>query len=170
MSRQVIEARFIDNERKHLEIEWKNEEKDEAGNVLNVEQYFEIIEAVGGDPIYEEVLQQVDLDTIHESTWQYVKQQRKGFEQIVKDIAIAEGIYEEKIYENRQQILLDIIKDDPSKEDQDELFKFKLGVFELEYIRDSKNRELKGELRKADTIFKVLKILIQFKDEAASIE
>ena len=112
MSRQVVEARFIDTERKHLEVEWVNED--------TAEQYFEIIEAVGGDPIYEEVLQQVDLDTIHESTWQYVKQQRKGFEQIVKDIAIAEGIYENQVYENRQQILLDIIEDDPSKEDQDE--------------------------------------------------
>ena len=157
--RVVKEARFIDNERKHLEIEWVNEDTGE--------QYFEIIEAIGGDPIYEEVLQQVDLDTIHESTWQYVKAQRKGFEAIVKEIAKAEGIYEERIYENRQEMLLNIIADDPEKEDQDELFKFKLGVFELDYIKDSTNRKLKGELRKADTIYKILKILIQFKDAAA---
>lgn len=155
MKRTLVNAYFTNNERTDLETIWID---DESGD-----EYTQVIEAVGGDAEYEEVLRSMDIDTIHENTFKVIKQRRRDFEDLVKSIAQEEGLLDNQVDSTRAKILEDIISDDAETQDQDELFKFKLSVFELDYVKQSTDRALKGKLRKANTVLGVIECLLLFK-------
>lgn len=153
--RELTDAYFVNNERTTLEAHWKDKDG----------EYMQVINAEPGEPDWEEVLTHWDEDTIHARTFKYIKAQRQDFEAVVRQIAEAEGLLTEHDLTIRAQIIENIIKDDPEEQDSDELFKFKLSVFELDYIKQSTNRGLKAKLRKADTILGVIECILEFKKE-----
>tara|TARA_B100000131_G_scaffold321686_1_gene373242 strand:+ start:12391 stop:12873 length:483 start_codon:yes stop_codon:yes gene_type:complete len=157
MARKLQTAYFINNERTLIEAVYKD----------GKDTYTIATQAVGGDHEYEQILEQMDLDSIHEATFKKIKDDRQNFEDMVKVIAVRDGLLETADNFGRQEFLDQILLDDAEKEDEEELFKTKLGVFEKDIVKNSSDRKLKAELRKADTLYKIIEVLIKFKKKAA---
>ena len=74
-----ITAHFIDNERKNIEVILKDEEETKI--------YPYILEYNPDNPICKELLEICSLDQLHENTWQKKKEERKNYEDQIKEIA-----------------------------------------------------------------------------------
>ncbi len=142
---EFLTAHFLNNERTTIEVYWatKNDTR------------VTYVEAKDGDPQYEELLSHIDIDTLHENTYKHIREQNSLFENQVIQIAKERGM----IYD------IDSINTDVYKaiaaamfapfnpeEDKEKLFMFKLQLFEVEQIRDSKDKEAKKKIRQAKTM------------------
>ena len=107
----------------------------------------------------------MSIDKIHENTDAYLKQQQHDFEAELEHLAELKGM---------RLVPIDSIQDDTqfgwfinkvlrttddTKEDEKEtLFLYKIAIFESEIIKESTNRKLKTELRRAKNILECTKI------------
>ena len=80
---KFITARFSNNERTTVEVTWEDPEEN------LVATYHEAIE---GDAVWKEVLENITLAEIEDNTQNYIKDQRTAYEAMVKSIAIKEGL------------------------------------------------------------------------------
>ena len=124
----------------------------------------ETVLAKANEAGWENLLNQpeVTIDKLHERTVNRNREQRAIFEEQVVEIAKRDGL----IYDG------DVINTDlykmfvktvfnselTEKEVKEQLFMFKLALFELDKIKESDNREMKAALRKAETLPIALKI------------
>lgn len=152
---RFIDAYFTNNERTVVSILWENDKK---------EVVEETVMAEANEPGWENLLNQpeVTIDKLHERTVNRNREQRAIFEEQVIEIAKRDGL----IYDG------DVINTDlykmfvktifntelTEKEVKEQLFMFKLALFELDKIKESNNREMKAALRKAETLPVALKI------------
>ena len=152
---RFIDAYFTNNERTVVSILWENDKK---------EVVEETVMAEANEPGWENLLNQpeVTIDKLHERTVNRNREQRAIFEEQVVEIAKRDGL----IYDG------DVINTDlykmfvktifntelTEKETKEQLFMFKLALFELDKIKESNNREMKAALRKAETLPVALKI------------
>ena len=152
---RFIDAYFTNNERTVVSILWENDKK---------EVVEETVMAQANEPGWENLLNQpeVTIDKLHERTVNRNREQRAIFEEQVIEIAKRDGL----IYDG------DVINTDlykmfvktifntelTEKEVKEQLFMFKLALFELDKIKESNNREMKAALRKAETLPVALKI------------
>jgi len=152
---RFIDAYFTNNERTVVSILWENDKK---------EVVEETVMAQANEAGWENLLNQpeVTIDKLHERTVNRNREQRAIFEEQVLEIAKRDGL----IYDG------DIVNTDlykmfvkaifntelTEKEVKEQLFMFKLALFELDKIKESDNREMKAALRKAETLPVALKI------------
>ena len=152
---RFIDAYFTNNERTVVSILWENDKK---------EVVEETVLAEANEPGWENLLNQpeVTIDKLHERTVNRNREQRAIFEEQVVEIAKRDGL----IYDG-DHINTDIYKmfvqtifntELTEKEVKEQLFMFKLALFELDKIKESNNREMKAALRKAETLPSALKI------------
>tara|TARA_B100001175_G_C19449258_1_gene610428 strand:- start:841 stop:1305 length:465 start_codon:yes stop_codon:yes gene_type:complete len=99
------------------------------------------------------------MDELHESTYQFVQDQQKGFEQAVMSIAERDGLVSKLAGDDWETILNMLFTD---IENEDHLFALKLALFEMDVIKKSKAKKKKTDLRKAKTKIEVLKVAFQF--------
>jgi hypothetical protein len=142
--KNFVSAKFIDNEKQTIEVLLKD------GDAV----YSHIIEAKDESKDFEELLKIVSLDEIHENTVNHNREQRQLFEEEVKRIAEGEGL----TFKNLQQdevfdIVINTIMEETNAED---LFKFKLKVFDIHSVKENKSRDVKAEIRKATSIAGVI--------------
>ena len=152
---RFIDAYFTNNERTVVSILWENDKE---------EVVEETVLAEANEAGWENLLNQpeVTIDKLHERTVNRNREQRAIFEEQVVEIAKRDGL----IYDG------DVINTDlykmfvktvfnselTEKEVKEQLFMFKLALFELDKIKESDNREMKAALRKAETLPIALKI------------
>ena len=152
---RFIDAYFTNNERTVVSILWENDKK---------EVVEETVLAEANEAGWENLLNQpeVTIDKLHERTVNRNREQRAIFEQQVVEIAKRDGL----IYDG-DHINTDVYKmfvktifntELTEKETKEQLFMFKLALFELDKIKESDNREMKAALRKAETLPVALKI------------
>ena len=145
----LISAYFIDNERKNIECLLKSD-------VDKV--YTQIIPFDEKNDMYKMLMNIVTLDDIHEVTYEKKKEERKIFEQKVKEIAQKEGLIKQ-IIENVDtdffKLLFDFLQSD-KKEHIDRLFNFKIFIFEQDVVKKSKNETAKTAIRKSKTPLEAL--------------
>jgi len=152
---RFIDAYFTNNERTVVSILWENDKK---------EVIEETVMAEANEPGWENLLNQpeVTIDKLHERTVNRNREQRALFEEQVIEIAKRDGL----IYDG-DHINTDVYKmfvktifntELEEKEVKEQLFMFKLALFELDKIKDSEDRETKAALRKAETLPAALKI------------
>tara|TARA_Y100000004_G_C8895850_1_gene404111 strand:+ start:13 stop:618 length:606 start_codon:yes stop_codon:yes gene_type:complete len=168
----LLTARFTNNARTTIFAEWQDI-KDPS--VIRA-QY---MEAKENNVQYKELLKHMDLSVIHQNTKDYYRKANKRImkhmEQVYKESTTVEGIYKsssitrdaasvelsENISKQNMTSLMKIIpkilfdKFD-SKEYMEALFNLKITIFELDFVKESKNRILKSEIRKAKTPLEVL--------------
>ena len=91
----------------------------------------------------------MDIDKIHEATYEKKRKEREAFEESVMRIAKKEGLVfdSDKIDSKFFPKLCQAIFEDV--DNADHLFALKLALFEVEKIRDSKNVIAKKALRQA---------------------
>lgn len=144
---KFLNAYFTDEERTTVESLW---EEESTGTVRS-----EIIEAKGGDVAWEDLLTHVDIDTLHEMTFKRIRALDNEYKDQVIAIAKERGM----VYDI-DSVNTDVYKAiaatlfasfDPT-EDKEKLFMFKLQLFEVEQIRDSKDKEGKKKIRQAKTM------------------
>ena len=155
-----ITATFIDNERKTIEVILKDEEETKV--------YPYILEYNPDNPICKELLEICSLDQLHENTWQKKKEERKNYEDQIKEIAKKEGLIKQ-IIENVDNefitLMMDFLLSD-KKENIDRLFNFKIYLFENDMVKNYKDENKKTAIRKAKTPLEALKFFIQIWEES----
>jgi len=152
---RFIDAYFTNNERTVVSILWENDKK---------EVVEETVLAEANEAGWENLLNQpeVTIDKLHERTVNRNREQRAIFEEQVLAIAKRDGlIYDGDIVNTDlyKMFVKTIFNTElTEKEVKEQLFMFKLALFELDKIKESDNREMKAALRKAETLPAALKI------------
>ena len=144
----LINAYFLDNERKIIEVLYSSED---FKTNLNA-----IIEYDTKHPDFQALNKVVSVDELHENTYNQKKAERKAFEEEAILIAKKSGLvfdYNRIDTKFFPAVVKALFVD---KENDDHLFALKLALFEVEKIRDTKQEDLKVELRKSKTKLEVL--------------
>ena len=105
---------------------------------------------------------------MHENTWQKKKQEREDFIIQVKSIAENEGLYKqltEKVDENLYEHIIKFLTE-KDKDQIDKLFSWKIYLFELDDVKNSKNEKAKSAIRKSKTPIEALKSFIEIWEES----
>ena len=150
---EFIRAHFSNNERTTVESFWTD------GKVERVEY----IEAKEGDPNWENLLTHIDIDTLHEATYQHIKEQNAVFENSVIKLAKERGLlYDiDELSTDTYKVLSHILfKEFDEEQDKEKLFLYKLQLFEVPAIKKSKSSAKKKKLRQAKNMLEATKIAI----------
>ena len=156
LSTNLITAYFIDNERKNIEVLTSTPNKKEVNAM--------IIPFNEDNEDYKNLIEYIDLDKLHEITYQKIKNDRAEFEAQIVDIAKKEGLIfdQNKIDTKFYPYLVKSIFED--KGNADHLFALKLALFEIDDVRDSDNMEQKTAIRKSKTKIEAIKAAINCLD------
>ena len=143
--KDFVSARYIDNEKKNIEILLKND---------NDEVNPHIIEHDEESADFKSLVKIITVDELHESTVNHNRVQRKAFEESIKIIAENEGLSFKNL---KQDEVFNIIIDTLQEAiDEESLFRFKLKIFDIPSVKESKSRKIKADIRKATTITGVI--------------
>ena len=152
---EFLTAHFSNNERTIVESYWTTPDGKETR--------VEYIEAKEGDPNWENLLTHIDIDSLHEATYKNIRDLDNSYKDQVIQIAKERGMVYDidsintDIY---KAITAAIFKPFDPEEDKEKLFMFKLQLFELEQIKNNKNKTQKAKLRKSKNIIEALKAAI----------
>ena len=147
-------AHFTDDARTVIEVYWEKDGVIRTENVI----------AKKGDVRYEELMTHVNVDQLHENTYKNIRANDEMYQNDVISIAKERGlIYDvntvnSNIYKALVEALL--CPFDPV-EDKEKLFMTKLQIFEVDEIKNAKNKKLKSELRKSKTVLDAFAAAIQ---------
>jgi len=153
---EYVTSRFTDNARTVCEVLWKNVDE-------KAENYESIVavtcQASDSDELWRELISIVDIDTIHENTYNYIKEQDTIYKDQVIKIAKERGlIYDiDSINSDVYKSLVEFTFSPFKEEDKEKLFMLKLQLFELEPIKNSSDRAAKAAMRKAPDIITAFK-------------
>ena len=156
-------AYFANLQRTVINIEWLHNDEIIEETIPFDEDFYR----------YQELLQHVTLDQIHENTKQRNYEANRVFKQYVKEIAEEDGymfLDIAKGYNASFDRVNDYLFGDAFNEETDKelLFKIKLSVFELDFVKSFKGRKLKSELRKSSSVYELYSILFKIKDEVSN--
>lgn len=123
----------------------------EDGSKLLVESIMEVDDS---SPQWKELLELITLDQIMETTYVNNKKREKNFELAVMNIAKEKGIIydldeggiDSNIY---KAIVKALFSDFNHKEQKEQLFMLKMELFNVDFIKQVKDKTLKKELRQA---------------------
>ena len=148
-----LTAYFIDNERQNIEIQATSEDKKKI--------YTAIIPFDENRDEYKALNSVMNLDQLHESTYQKAKDERRIFEEQVIRIAQKDGLImdSEKVDTKFYPTLVSSLFED--QDNADHVFALKLALFELDAIKNSENEEAKKDLRKSKEKLDILSAAIQ---------
>ena len=158
---KFIKAMFSNDEKNIVESYWQNE---------NDEVRVEFCPAEDGDEVYEMVKQHVDIETLHDETYEHIKAQDRIYREAILSIAKQDGyVWDIKDLETDNKIehlfkitTKAIFEDADAALEKEKLFLYKLQLFELDKIKDSKDSALKKQLRQAKTVIEATKIACEF--------
>ena len=150
-----ISARYTDNEKKIVEMLYK-----EGDKVIS-----HIIEHDTEHPDWQELMAITNLDEIHLNTHNFIKQSQKDFKKMVMKIAKEDGLVKEVVAELSTKFYDEVFEfffnyDDKQKE---MLFNFKLFIFEKEFVKNSTDTETKAIMRKAQSPIEVMNAVMKLK-------
>ena len=160
---KFIKAMFSNDEKNIVESYWQNE---------NDEVRVEFCPAEDGDEVYEMVKKNIDIETLHDETYEHIKSQDRIYREAILSIAKQDGyVWDIKDLETDTKIedLLKIsvkalFSELDEVQEKERLFVYKLQLFELEKIKASKKTSLKKKLRQAKTMIEATKVACEFFD------
>jgi hypothetical protein len=118
------------------------------------------IEAKEGDADYEWLISKIDIDQIHENTFNKFRRENEEFRETIIATGKEMGLIFDNngVNSNLYEALVDTLFEPFVEEDMKEkLFVMKLKLFEVEAIKSSKDRELKAKLRKSKDFLSAIK-------------
>ena len=159
---EVFEAYFTNEERDTITVELVSPDDHETPeSTLNVFLY--TIPADKTNPDYKALLEKVSEDELYERTVNKFRAEREQFEEMVMNIAKVNDEFQtiagQKGSMEFIQSVVRWIEKDMSEED---LFRFKLNLFEMETVQNSRAKTKKANLRKATTAKEAFKIFLDF--------
>lgn len=153
---KFVHAYFTNNERTIVTSYWGN-----ADEIIEI-----VISAEEGDPSWTTLLEHIDIDALHEATYKHIRDQVEAYESQVIKIAKERGmIYDVNIDSQLYEVLAKILfKEYDPKKDKEKLFMFKLQLFELDFVKQCTNNDLKRNLRKAENFIDAISVTIDIKN------
>ena len=156
---RLVYARFMDKDCTTIRAEFKNYENQGVPSILHFTYNPE-------DKVVKQLLAEIPEEILEKNYVEFNKQEaiRKGyFEKFVERFDeiieyIDSGIIPEAPAKEKE-INLQTIKDIGN--DAEKFFKLKLEIFELEEVKNSKNRQWKASMRKATTTLELLSLLYE---------
>ena len=146
--KNYVVAKFIDEERKNIEILLKD------GDVVRPH----VIEADEDNSDYQDLLKIISLDDLHEQTHNINKAESEAFKEFALGIAKESGLVQQEESLEKVKTYPTLVEAMFNNDDnEDDVFALKLALFEVEKIRESKNTALKTKLRKAKSKIEVLR-------------
>jgi hypothetical protein len=151
---EISTAYFTNNERTEIEVMLFSEDSTEDNVILIPFN----IEAKAGDADYDWLISKIDIDQIHENTFNKIRRENEQF----RDNCIAAGkemgLILEDLGGSLYEALIDTMFSPINQEDlREKLFLIKLKFFEQEVIKSSKDKVLKSKLRKAQDFVSAIK-------------
>jgi len=157
LEKQFVTAHFIDNNRTQIEV--ITLESNNSNNQIST-----IIEYDINHPWCQELLKVCDLDTLHENTWNKINREKNAFEQSILKIARDQGlVYDIHKSETKFHIAMLNFLFDYEDKDKEDLFAFKLASFELDVVKNCKDKDQKAAIRKSQTPLDVVKAISEIK-------
>lgn len=159
---KVHSAVFTNDAKDNVRMELVDTEANAATDDDELVLFEYTCEAKEGDPDFEALLKQVTIDDLHENTVNMIRDERDRFEATVLQIAHEQNIIQtiepvtSTLWENLADLIFVDFDEDRSKE---QLFMFKLKLFEVPEIKNSKNRAMKAKLRKSKDFIDTLKYM-----------
>ena len=148
-----VTAHFCNDKRTLVETHWEK-------NGERVSQY---IEADENSKAWKTLLTHMDIDDLHESTYKHIKAQNDAFEDTVIHIAKQRGMiydFDEQNTDVYKAFVQVLFSDFDPERDKEKLFLYKLQLFEVEHVKNSKSTKKKKELRQAKSILEATKIAL----------
>ena len=153
---EISTAHFTNNERTEIEAILFAEESTEDDVVLIPYN----IEAKEGDADYEWLISKIDIDQIHENTFNKFRKENEQYKEnivavgkemglIFDDVGVDTNLYDELV----ETLFAPFVEEDM----KEKLFLMKLKLFDMDAIKSSKNRELKAKLRKSKDFMSTIK-------------
>ena len=150
-----LNAYFIDSERKNIQVETTTKDKKAV--------FTTIIPYEENGSQYKALSKFMNIDQLHEATYQRNKDMQENFEKSVLKIAEKQGLIfatESKTIDNKfYPKMLDTLFTDI--ENVDHLFALKLACFERKQVSESLNDEVKKRLRQSKNKLELLKAVIE---------
>lgn len=158
LEKQFVTAYFIDNNRTTIEV--LTRESADSNNQTST-----IIEYDPTHPWCQELLKVCDLDTLHENTWNKIQSDKNAFEQSVLKIAKEQGLvyHTNKTETKFHSAMMDFLFNYKGDEEKEDLFAFKLASFELDVVKNCKDKDQKAAIRKAQSPLEVVKAVSEIK-------
>jgi len=156
---KFITAYFTNNERTVVESLWSN---DELGTIRTFE-----LTAEEDNPHWIELLKHITIDELHERTYKFIRERNRDYEEEIIRIAKERGLIydindiDSQLYEVLAKILF---KEYNPKKDKEKLFMFKLQLFELDFVKQCTDNDLKRNLRKSENFIDAISVTIEIKN------
>ena len=153
---EISTAHFTNNERTEIEVMLFAEESTEDAVVLIPYN----IEAKDGDADYNWLVSKIDIDMVHENTFNKFRKENEQYKENIVAVGKEMGLIFDNngVNSNLYEALVDTLFEPFIEKDMKEkLFVMKLKLFEVEAIKSSKNRELKAKLRKSKDFLSAIK-------------
>ena len=148
-----LTAYFVDNDRMNIEVQTTTEDK--------MSVFTTIIPFKEENPQWQALNKFMTLDQLHESTHEKTKGEHEQYKEQALKFAKEAGLTVGNDNSDIVKKLIEYITKNTNNED--ELFALKLGLFEVEDIRDSEREEIKKSIRqsksKAEILLNALKII-----------
>lgn len=162
---KYVNAYFRDDERRSILTYWK--ENDASESIIDIEI------SVDDEQSYSELLGYTSLDEIHENTWAYIKESEEAFKETVIDIAKDRGWLvnmDDGGTSDFNKILVDIVFDEFNEEiHKEKLFFLKINIFEKDFVKECKDKDLKKKLRRATTPLEAVRTAIEIFDASQDL-
>lgn len=153
---EIHTAHFTNNERTDIEVLLVAEESTDDNLVMISYS----VEAKEGDADYEWLISKIDIDQIHENTFNKFRRENEEFRETIIATGKEMGLIfdDNGVNSNLYEALVDTLFEPFVEEDMKEkLFVMKLKLFEVDAIKSSKDRELKAKLRKSKDFLSAIK-------------
>ena len=158
---KYVSAYFRDDARKSVVSFW--EDLDNPGPLIEIDMTTE-----EGNVEYKNLLEHVTVDEIHENTWRYIQESEQAFKDQVIAIANERGWLvnmDDGGDSDFYKIIIDMLFGEFNEEENKErLFFFKIQLFEQEFVKSCKDKEMKKAVRRASTPLQALKAAIDIFD------
>lgn len=153
---EISTAHFTNNERTEIEVMLFSEDSTEDDVVLIPYN----IEAKDGDADYEWLISKIDIDHVHENTFNKFRKENEQYKENIVAVGKEMGlIFDDKgVDTNLYDALVEtLFAPFVEKDMKEKLFLMKLKLFDMDAIKSSKNRELKAKLRKSKDFMSTIK-------------
>jgi hypothetical protein len=150
---EFVEAYFFNNERTLVESVWTDGKHNRTQH----------IEAKEGNKDWEDLLTRIDIDALHEATYNFIKRENEAFEDTVIKIAKDRGMiydFDEQNTDVYKAFVQVLFSDFDPERDKEKLFLYKLQLFEADQVKKSKSTSKKKQLRQAKTMIEATKVAL----------
>jgi len=159
---EVFEAYFTNEERDTITVELVSPDDHETPETtLNVFLY--TIPADKTNPDYIALLEKVSEDELYERTVKKFRVEREQFEEMIINIAKENDEFQTIAgTKGSMEFINSVVRWIEKDMSEEDLFRFKLNLFETETVQNSRAKTKKTNLRKAKTAKEAFKIFLDF--------